>query len=171
NGAKRTLRVVGLLAESIFQSELLMARQPFQTLYPHQEGAQFFLVDCPAERVAVVKSALESALGEQGVSITPAEKRLEAYLAVENTYLETFQALGALGLLLGALGLAVVLVRSVWERRGELALLRALGYRKRALDWLVLAENGFLLVLGLAGGSIAALVAVAPHLAGSGGRL
>src|SRR5262249_17793141 len=127
NGEKRTLRVVALLAESIFQSELLMSRQSFQTLYPHQEGAQFFLVECSAERVPVVKSALEAALGKQGVSVTPVEKRLEAYLAVENTYLETFKALGGLGLLLGALGLAVVLVRSVWERRGELALLRALG--------------------------------------------
>jgi len=34
-------------------------------------------------------------------------------LEVENTYLATFQALGGLGLLLGALGLAVVLLRSV----------------------------------------------------------
>ena len=62
--------------------------------------------------------------------MTPTAERLEAYLAVENTYLTTFQALGGLGLLLGALGLAVVLLRSVWERRGELALLRALGYRQ-----------------------------------------
>ena len=37
------------------------------------------------------------------------------------------QALGRLGLLLGAVGLAIVLLRGVWERRGELALLRALG--------------------------------------------
>ncbi len=69
-------------------------------------------------------------------------------------------------MVLGALGLAVVLLRSVWERRGELALLRALGFRKRALGWLVLAENLFLLVLGLGMGMAAALVAVAPHLVG-----
>jgi ABC-type antimicrobial peptide transport system permease subunit len=74
-------------------------------------------------------------------------------------------------MLLGALGLAVVLLRSVWERRGELALLRALGFRKRMLSWLILAENGFLLILGLASGALAALLAVAPHLAGVGGRV
>ena len=92
-------------------------------------------------------------------------------MAVENTYLLTFQALGGLGMLLGALGLAVVLLRSVWERRGELALLRALGFRKRMLSWLILSENGFLLILGLAGGTLAALLAVSPHLAGVGGRV
>jgi ABC-type antimicrobial peptide transport system permease subunit len=70
--------------------------------------------------------------------------------------------------LLGALGLAVVLLRSTWERRGELALLRALGFRRQTLGWLVLAENGFLLLLGLGVGTGAALLAVAPQLFGSG---
>ena len=40
----------------------------------------------------------------------------------------------------------------------------ALGFRHRALGWLVLAENAFLLVLGLAVGVVAALLAVAPPL-------
>jgi len=51
----------------------------------------------------------------------------------------------------------------MWERRAELALLRALGFRHSALGRLLLAENGFLLVLGLAGGVVSALLAVAPH--------
>jgi ABC-type antimicrobial peptide transport system permease subunit len=67
-------------------------------------------------------------------------------------------------LLLGAFGLAVVLLRTVVERRGELALLQALGFRRRALRWLVLSENGLLLVLGLLVGAISALFAVAPQL-------
>src|SRR5262249_50821770 len=79
--------------------------------------------------------------------------------------------LGGLGLLLGALGLAIVLMRSVWERRGELALLRALGYRQSALGWLMLAENGFLLLLGLAIGAVTALLSVAPHLIGGSGEV
>jgi putative ABC transport system permease protein len=166
NGDKRKLRVVGLLHESIFQSEVLMAQDNFKALYRLPGGFQYFLIECPADKTAAVKSFLETALGDHGVIATPTEKRLEAYLAVENTYLATFQALGGFGLLLGALGLAVVLTRSVWERRGELALLRALGFRNLALGWLVLAENCYLLVLGLAVGAVAALAAVAPHLTG-----
>src|SRR5262249_45083014 len=81
-----------------------------------------------------------------------------------NTYLSTFQALGGLGLILGALGLAVILLRSVWERRGELALLRALGFWGRALGWLVLAENGFLLILGLGWGTVTAVLSLLPPL-------
>jgi ABC-type antimicrobial peptide transport system permease subunit len=116
-----------------------------------------------------VKASLEASLAEQGFEATTTASRLASYLAVENTYLSTFQALGGFGLLLGALGMAVVLLRGVWERRGELALLRALGFRHRALAWLVLSENGFLLMLGVGAGTLAAILAVAPHwLAGAG---
>ncbi|HYT89592.1 MAG TPA: FtsX-like permease family protein, partial [Gemmataceae bacterium] len=108
---------------------------------------------------------------DYGFSVESSARRLESYLAVENTYLATFQALGGLGLLLGALGLAVVLLRSVWERRGELALLRALGFRRSALGWLVLAENAWLLVLGVGVGLVAALLAVAPQLLGGAGAV
>ena len=57
-----------------------------------------------------------------------------------------------------------MLLRNVMERRGELATLRALGFRRRSLGWLVVAENGFLLILGVLIGCVAAFVAVAPHL-------
>src|SRR5207302_6149628 len=122
-----------------------------------------------AGREDEVKHLLERGLPAQGFEVTPVARRLESYLAVENTYLSTFQALGGLGLILGALGLAVVLLRSVWERRGELALLRALGYRRSVLGWLMLTENSFLLALGLCAGTVSALLAVAPHLVGGAG--
>jgi len=161
------LRIVGLLQDSIFQSELLLSEADFLKLYPRQEGYSFFLIQAPADRSAEMRQVLQAALADHGFTVIPTRERVEAYLAVENTYLSTFQALGGLGLLLGALGLAVVLLRSVWERRGELALLRALGFREAALGWLVLSENSFLLVLGLVIGAISAFLAVLPHLLGT----
>ncbi|HYW78293.1 MAG TPA: FtsX-like permease family protein, partial [Thermoguttaceae bacterium] len=92
--------------------------------------------------------------------------RLADFLAVQNTYLSTFQSLGGLGLLLGTFGLGAVQLRNVLERRGELALLRAAGFRRSMLAVLVMLENGLLLALGLGCGMLAALVAVAPHLIG-----
>jgi putative ABC transport system permease protein len=165
------LRIVGVLQDSIFQSELVMSEANFLRLYPRQEGYQFFLIGAPPDRADAVKDLLETTLANQGFTVMATQRRLEAYLAVENTYLATFQALGGLGLVLGALGLAVVLLRSVWERRGELALLRALGFRHTALGWLVLAENSFLLLLGLGIGTGTALLAVAPHLLGGSGTV
>jgi ABC-type antimicrobial peptide transport system permease subunit len=104
-------------------------------------------------------------LRANGLVVTPTRERVASYQAVIGAYLSTFQLLGGLGLLLGVLGLAVVILRGVWERLGELALLRAVGYRTRALQFLVLVENALLLVIGLASGVLAALISVAPHVA------
>jgi ABC-type antimicrobial peptide transport system permease subunit len=163
------LRIVGLLQDSIFQSQLLLSESNFLKLYPSHQGYNFYLIDAPPDHTVTVKNLLETTLAERGFEVTPTARRLESYWAVENTYLATFQALGGLGVVLGALGLAVVLLRTIWERRGELALLRALGFRRSALGWLVLAENSFLLVLGLGVGAFTALLAVVPHLARTSG--
>ncbi|QDU22283.1 FtsX-like permease family protein [Urbifossiella limnaea] len=158
------LRLVGTLTDSPFQSELLMADGRFLKLFPQQDGSRVFLVHADAERDAT--RALQAALRPNGVVVTPTREKVAAYQAVVGAYLSTFQLLGGFGLLLGVLGLAVVLLRGVWERVGELALLRAVGYRPRALQVLVLSENAFLLLLGLAAGVLAALASVAPHVAG-----
>jgi ABC-type antimicrobial peptide transport system permease subunit len=76
--------------------------------------------------------------------------------------LSTFQALGALGLLLGTCGLGVVLLRNAFERRRELALQQAVGFGPAHLAWVLLAENARLLVGGVLSGSFGALLAVVP---------
>jgi ABC-type antimicrobial peptide transport system permease subunit len=123
-----------------------------------------FLIDCPSNALPQVSAELSRALQDYGFEVTPAARRLAAFNAVQNTYLNTFQVLGGLGLLLGSAGLGIVVLRNVLERRGELALLMAVGFRKARLQRLVLAEHTALLVVGLVIGIVAALVAVLPGL-------
>jgi ABC-type antimicrobial peptide transport system permease subunit len=106
-----------------------------------------------------------------GLELTPTVARLNQFNAVQNTYLGTFQVLGGLGLLLGSVGLGVVVLRNVLERRSELALLLALGFRPKQVRRLVLWENGALLLVGLALGIFAALVAVLPAVLAPTGQL
>src|SRR5208283_667196 len=77
---------------------------------------------------------------------------------------DTFQVLGGLGLLLGSAGLGVVVLRNVLERRGELALLAAVGFAPRILRRLVVVEHAVLLALGMALGMAAAVLALLPVL-------
>lgn len=161
-GQPVTLRLVGLLRDCIFQGELLMAESQFLKLDPDAQGYAMLLAD--TAHAGEVKSILETAYADRGLVATPAVERLRSYLAVENTYLSTFQVLGGFGLLLGVLGLAVVMLRAAAERRGELALLRATGFRAAAIGRMVLAENAVLIAAGLAIGVAAALVSIAPPL-------
>ena len=164
------LRFVAALTDSIFQSELIIGEQHFVRLFPAHEGYRFFLVDAPADQTAEVTAALEDRLADYGFDVTSAPERLAAFHRVENTYLATFQTLGAFGLLLGTLGLGTVLVRNVLERRRELALLRAVGYSTGHVSLMVLVENGLLLFGGLGAGTVCALVAIAPAWIERGGQ-
>ena len=171
SGRPRKLRLVATLAHSIFQSELLMGDANFKKLFPSVAGANVMLVDCWAHDVDEVRRHIGSDLDDYAVTVETPAARLASYQAVANTYLSTFQTLGSFGLLLGTIGLAVILIRTVVERRGELALLSCLGFGAGARVELVLAENAFLLLLGLLVGSVCAVLGVAPAIAGSGGAL
>src|SRR5260370_30361930 len=101
-----------------------------------------FVVDAPSNSVAQVSATLSRAFQDVGLELTPAALRLNAFNAVQNTYLGTFQVLGGLGLLLGSAGLGVVVLRNLLERRGELGLLVVGGFRRGSLLRLLLKEHG-----------------------------
>ena len=171
-GGQLRLRLVGVLQRSIFQSELLISEANFKKHFPNQSGYAYFLIQTPStpnpavfsESAEHIGHTLERTLDDYGLDVRSTIEKLASYRAVENTYLSTFQTLGGLGLLLGTLGLGIVLLRNVIERSGELATLRAFGFRRSMLSLMLLWENGFLLLIGILIGTVSALIAVAPHL-------
>ncbi len=161
-GAK--LRIAGALADSIFQGELLVSEENFKRAFAAEQGYRLFLIQAPAARTSAITQLMEDRLSDYGLDLQSTVERLNEFHRVENAYLSTFQALGGLGLLLGTIGLGAVLLRNVLERRKELALLRAVGYRPKQLTTLVVAENALLLAAGLSAGALCAALAIAPAL-------
>ncbi len=168
-GVPARLRIAGLLAGSPLQGALLVPEQALARHFPRHGGRSVFLVRTPRGREEAVAGLLSDQLRAFGLEVAPVAERLRLYSRVEDTYLASFEALGALGLLLGTCGLAVVLLRNVVERRWELAALRAFGFRRRRLAAMLLLENVSLLALGLALGTAAGLLpeALGAGLAGS----
>ncbi|MFQ3167995.1 MAG: ABC-type lipoprotein release transport system permease subunit [Limisphaerales bacterium] len=153
---------VGQLADSILQGNLLIAESDFIKRFPSESGYRVFLVDGPADQTKAISDELNIAMENHGFEWVSATQRLGELNAVQNTYLNTFQVLGGLGLLLGSLGLGVVVMRNVQERKSELALLRAIGFEKKTIKRLVLAEYLGLLIGGLLIGAVSAGLAVLP---------
>jgi ABC-type antimicrobial peptide transport system permease subunit len=164
DGTMVRLRLVGALRDSILQGALVISETNFVRAFPEQEGYRFFLIDSDPAHAASLIPSLDERLSNWGFSTTETREQLAAYHEVENAYISTFQSLGALGLLLGTVGLAAVLLRNVLERRRELALLQAIGYPKYVIALIIVAENGVLLLLGLAGGTICAILSIIPAL-------
>jgi hypothetical protein len=170
-GQSFKVRIVGAVANSILQGQLIIDEAAFVKHFPGESGYRMFLMDAPSNAVSQVSATLSRAMQDVGLELTPTAMRLNQFNAVQNTYLGTFQVLGGLGLLLGSVGLGIVVLRNVLERRGELAVMMAVGFRKATLQRLLLLENGALLLAGLALGIIAAAVAVLPALLSANGGL
>src|SRR5258705_4953774 len=127
-----------------------MADSNFMRLCPEQEGYRFFLIETSTpDKATAIATDVEDRLSDFGFDVQPTAERLANFHRVENTYLSTFQMLGGLGLVLGTLGMAAVLLRNVLERRRELALLRAVGYNSAHFTVMVVAENALLSSAGL----------------------
>jgi ABC-type antimicrobial peptide transport system permease subunit len=160
---KLRFRVVGLLANSILQGSLLLSETQLVKHFPDVSGYRMLLVDVPEAKVRQAAELLEERYGDQGLEATDTRQLLAELLAVQNTYLSTFQSLGGLGLLLGTLGLVAVQLRSVLERRAELALMQATGFARQRIARIVLLEHLLLLLGGLGIGLLAAVLTVLPQ--------
>ena len=170
-GRKFRLRLVGALNSSILQGNLIISEDEFIKRFPSDDGYRLLLIDAPEERAETVADVLSSRLRDFGLALTPTTQRLAEFNAVENTYLSIFQLLGGLGLILGSVGLGLVVLRNVLDRRGELAMLQAVGFDKSTLKRMIFYEHGGLLISGLSCGIVAALVAVSPSLKSSGAHV
>ncbi|MBI4564513.1 MAG: ABC transporter permease [Planctomycetes bacterium] len=172
-GRQFQVKLVGALPMrlSVFQGKLLISNKEFTRLYPSESGYRVFLVDAPEGNEDRLIAYLSEKLETVGLNLERSVERLKEFYVVESTYLAMFMVLGGLGLLLGGAGMGVLVLRSVMERRGELALLWAVGYAKGRARDVVAAEHRFLLIAGIAAGTAAAAVAIVPAAARPGTRL
>jgi putative ABC transport system permease protein len=70
-------------------------------------------------------------------------------IQISQSFLGVFEAFLALGLVVGIAGLGIISIRSVVERRKEIGVLRAIGYRKNMVLVAFLLENSYVALLGI----------------------
>lgn len=166
------LQVVGMLDGSVFQGVLVLSDENLKVADADVVGSRYFLIEAVSKADAMKASGLlESGLNDYGFDAELVSERLAGFLAVQNTYLSTFQMLGGLGLLVGTFGLAAVMVRNIVERQREIALLQAIGFPQGRIGRIIMMENNVLLIWGILVGAASALLAMLPHLRSTGGDL
>ncbi len=163
-GNEFTVQIVALLAGSVLQGKIIINEADFVARYPDVAGYRYFLIDAPPARAAEVGATLTRQLEPRGLALEPAKDRFAAFSRVQNTYIGIFTILGGLGVLLGTAGLGVLVARHVLERKGELGLMQALGFRQGALRGMIIGEHTSLLLGGVLLGVLSALLAVWPSL-------
>lgn len=166
-GQEIYLKLIGGLANSIFQGNVLIDEELFLKHFPSSSGSHIFLVDGKPEDQAETASSLQRSFRNDGIEIELAADRLAMFNQIENTYLSIFLLLGGLAMILGTVGLGVSLARNILDRRQEIGILRAIGYQKNRILNMITLEHIILLMIGTLTGSITAFIATLPSLLSS----
>jgi putative ABC transport system permease protein len=151
----RWFNVVGILKPVLLDSSLdstvsislPVAERMFQT----QPNPSEIYVRANQNHVPAVSNLLAPTADPQqpdGVNVSRPSDALEARAAAQGQFTTLLLGLGAVALLVGAIGIANIMVISVLERRGEIGLRRALGATRRHISLQFLAESALLAVLG-----------------------
>lgn len=164
HGQEIYLKLIGGLANSIFQGNVLIDEDLFLKHFPSSSGSHIFLVDGSHKAQEETAITLRRQFRNEGIEIELAADRLATFHQVENTYLSIFLLLGGLAMVLGTVGLGVSLARNILDRRQEIGILRAIGYQKNSIFSMITLEHLFLLLIGTLTGAITAFVATLPSL-------
>lgn len=162
DGKDLKLKLIGGLDNSIFQGNVIISEEHFVQAFPSVSGSNLFLIDAPD---SILKTDdLQNSWRNYGPEISNTANRLLAFYQIENTYLNIFLMLGALGLLIGTLGFGILIFRITFEQIPEYALLLSLGFKKSIILHLVMKEKLFLMVVSVLIGLIPAVLSALPSL-------
>jgi len=161
SGSMIKLLLVGALNNTVLQGNVIVDIRHFKQHFPVADGASLFLIGAENKNPLTIE-AFSLAFRDYGWSIEKSNERLAAFNSVENTYLSVFFLLGALGILLGTVGFAVMMAKTMLERRRETKLYQTLGFSKKLIFGLYTREYLSLFGGGMLIGIIPALVASMP---------
>ena len=96
-----------------------------------------------------VSNILKKDFAHLGMQTIPIAALVSTFIQIGQSFLGIFEAFLALGLVVGIAGLGIISIRSVVERRKEIGVLRAIGYRKNMILAAFLLENSYVALLGI----------------------
>ena len=164
DGINYKIEFIGGIAPSVFQGYVLIPINKFRKIYPSSQGNRVVLVKCTENKVAAIQKALNAGLSELGVQAERCSNRVNRFLKVENTYLTIFLLLGGLGLIIGSVGFGIVVIRNITDRKDELTIMHAVGYKNRLIVQIITIEHIYLIMAGAFCGGTAAGIAAIPAL-------
>jgi putative ABC transport system permease protein len=175
--ASRWFYIAGILRPAVLAPEIdssVLIGFPAAKTYLHYFGHPTSIyVRATDSRVNAVDSLLAAQANPQQpeeVNVSQPSAALTAQADAQGAFNVLFLGLGAVALLVGAVGVANIMVISVLERRSEIGLRRALGATKGQIRIQFLAEAILLALMGgiagvLMGGAATAIYASAKHWA------
>jgi putative ABC transport system permease protein len=152
---KTWFTVVGVMSsatlDTSLDSDVFISLPVAERMFQVKPNPSEIYVRANQDHVPKVSNLLAATADPQqpdGVQVSRPSDELEARAAAKGQFTALLAGLGAVALLVGAIGIANIMVISVLERRGEIGLRRALGATRRHISTQFLTESALLAVLG-----------------------
>ena len=146
-GKSVTLTVIGVLNESAPEAMfgLSTSQKTLAGAYGHRvRPTAYYYALAPGVDARATASKLESAFVANGLEADSIEQIVDDALGVQVTFNNLIEGFMGLGLIVGIAALGVISARAVVERRQQIGILRALGFRKRMIQLSFLIEASFI---------------------------
>jgi putative ABC transport system permease protein len=158
-GTTRELTVIGVVDSSVgvFQG-VFMSQATFTQVYP-TPGVNGFVVKLqPGVNTKQEADRVEAALVTFGAQATSFRASIDEASRTSRSFLQIIEGFMLLGLVVGIAALGVISFRAVVERRQQIGMLRAIGYRRSMIAASFLIESTLVTLLGVLSGTILGLV-------------
>lgn len=121
-------------------------------------GDRIYVKTEPGLEARTVSASIEQAFVSSGLDAVVLADRYAQRQRLTGGALQLLQGFMALGLLVGIAALGVISTRSVYERRQQIGMLRALGYQQGMVALSFVIESSFVSITGLLIGAITGVV-------------
>jgi putative ABC transport system permease protein len=158
-GESRDVRVIGVVAFGASSNffGIFMGEEQWSEVFGEPESSTHFLALTDPDNARQAADEIESALVTSGAQADSLEEIAEENNALSRSFLYLMQTFMGLGLVVGIAAIGVIAFRTVVERRQQIGMLRAIGYKKSMVTLSFLLESSFVTVLGVTAGSVLGL--------------
>ncbi len=155
SGRGRNVRIIGVIsfgASSNFMG-IYVGEDAFVEVFGEPELSMHFVALTDPDGSRQAAREIESALATTGVQADSLQQIADENNALSRSFLYLMQAFMGLGLVVGIAAIGVIAFRTVVERRQQIGMLRAIGYKKGMVSLSFLLESSFVTLTGVVSGT------------------
>ncbi len=145
---QKTVTVIGLL-DGAFLNGIIGSSQLLKNSFGVGTGTFAFVKVSSGQDPTTVSYRLRRDFVNLALQTTVISTVLNAFLQIGQSFLGLLEGFLGLGLVVGIAGLGIISIRSVVERRQEIGILRALGFRRKMILGAFILENSYIALLGI----------------------
>jgi putative ABC transport system permease protein len=144
----RVLTVIGIMDQMFFFQGIMMQKEVVRNEYGGVDSLLLIQLG-EGEVTETVAKAFEVGYLELGLQTSDLIETINTLISFMTNFMYLFQGFLGIGLLIGIAGIGIISYRNVIERRQQIGMLRAIGFKKSMIAKSFLIETSFITLLAI----------------------